>query len=151
MTGFVDHMNFVSEMARTCIYETKALVAYDEEMLERARRWGVDVFHGADTVLTNSKLGVAGTKAATAAMGGGRPQGGNYQKGKGRYGSGNKKQSSVLAGWKKTAGDRGICFKYCQGFPCDVATCSFKHKCVNCDSFSHGMSECKVGGSDSKG
>ena len=65
--GFSDHMTYVSEMARTCMYDVKALVAYDEGMLERARRGGVGVFHGADTNLTNTKLGVSGTKAAMAA------------------------------------------------------------------------------------
>ena len=87
--GYADHMNYMSEMARTGIYDIRALVDYDEEMMERARNWGIGMFHGADTQLTNAKLGVAGTKAARAASGGGR---GRYHSSRGGRGG----QSSRL-------------------------------------------------------
>ena len=52
----VDHMNYVSEMSKTSIYDITALVAYDKAMLERARTWDPVVSHGADKCLTNRKL-----------------------------------------------------------------------------------------------
>ena len=85
--GFMDHMSYVSEMARTGIYDIRALVDYDEEMLDRARTWGVGVFHGADTLLSNTKLGVAGTMAARAAWDHARSRGSSGGSGGGSGGN----------------------------------------------------------------
>ena len=62
VSGFIDHMDYVAEMASTGIYDIRALVAYDERMLERARNWGVAAFHGADSHSSNTTLGVSGMK-----------------------------------------------------------------------------------------
>ena len=106
------------------------------------------MFHGADTQLTNAKLGVAGTKAARAASGGGRGRyhssrggrGGNRQ----GYQSRQNNDGSVLTGWKKLAASHGICFKFSEGSPCDQ-NCLFKHQCLYCDSTAHNMGSCKRG------
>ena len=151
VTGFVDHMNYMSEMAATDIYDIRALVGYDEEFLELARHWGPCVFRGADTKLTNSKLGVSGTKAAMAAKDAQKGGGQNHTRGRGgyrgNYGRGNysgnnqpNNQVKVLSGWRKTAADKNICFKFCQHVHCDG--CQFKHMCVYCDSTGHAMNEC---------
>ena len=148
VTGFVEHMSYMSEMANTSIYDIRALVAYDEEFLELARHWGPVVFHGADTGVTNRKLGVAGTKAAMAARdshrGGGhnsRPGNrGGYRGGTNRGYNNQSGQVKALTGWRKMAADRGVCFKHCQQIYCEG--CQFKHQCVYCDSTSHSMTEC---------
>ena len=145
VTGYVAHTNYVSEMARTGIYQVSALVGYDEEMLELARRGGIGAFHGADTTLTNTKLGVAGTKAARAAYdnyGASRGRGASRSRGRGR-GSRSGYDVRDLNGWKRVAAERGICFTYCEGRPCDKNTCAFKHKCVTCDVFGHSMGNCR--------
>lgn len=154
--GLMDHMSYVSEMARTGIFDIRALVEYDEEMLERARNWGVGVFHGADTQLSNTKLGVAGTKAARAAASANhKNRYSNKRGGDGGGGGGNrqnhyKKESKVLTGWRKLAGDHGVCFRFCQDFPCE-SNCNYKHQCLYCDSLIHSMGACpKQGRGDSK-
>ena len=151
--GFVDHMNYVSEMAKTGVFETRALVAYDEAMLERARRWGPVVFHGADTNLTNTKLGVAGTKAARVSVDGGKNRSTSYNNGNrstGRQSYQGRKAFKQLTGWRKLAADHGTCFKFCQNQSCDGASCQFKHQCLHCDNLSHSMLDCPTKAGDIK-
>ena len=145
--GYIDHMEYMSEMARTNVFEVRALVSYDEEMLERARRGGPSVFHGADTQLSNTKLGAAGTKAANRGSHDSSRNRGGSNRNRGGTRSGGYSRSEgpkALTGWRKVAAERGICFKYCQNAPCDTNPCQFKHKCVMCDGASHAMWECTV-------
>ena len=145
VSGFVDHTNYMSEMAKSGIYTPAALVAYDEGMLERARIWGPVAFTGADTHLSNSKLGVAGTVAASSQAssrgksvvknGSGQKAGWGASKNR-SYGAGSK----GLVGWRKVAADKGVCFKSSQNMVCEG--CSFKHVCLNCDVPAHSMFDC---------
>ena len=152
--GYMDHMNYISEMARTNIYDIKALVAYDEAFLERARRWGAGVFYGADTNLTNTILGVSGTKAARAAAAASKPRSnqstGSYQGNSGSRGGYQGRRpnntNKPLSGWRKLAAERGVCFKFCLNQPCDGTQCQFKHQCVLCDSLNHSMEACPTKG-----
>ena len=142
VTGFVEHMNYMSEMAKSGVYNVGALVAYDAVMLERAHNWGVDAFQGADTHLTNTKLGVGGTKGGPAQS---RSVGkGGAKQSQGKWGgSGSARGSSnskALVGWRKVAADKGLCFRFSQNMVCEG--CAFKHLCVNCDVSSHSMFDC---------
>ena len=148
-------MNYMSEMARTNVYDIRALVAYDEEFLELARQWGPMVYHGADTKFTNVRLGVAGTKSAMAARDSFRTRGnqnrgrggvtyrGGYSRGGGR-GYGGVADHKPLTGWRKVAADKGVCFKFSQAMACEG--CQFKHQCINCDNPNHSMGDCPQGG-----
>ena len=147
VTGFVEHMDYISEMASSGIYKVEALVAYDEVMLERARNGGPEVFCGADTHLTNTKLGMAGTRAVRG-QGNQGNQGnrrGRYNRSRGvnsnntgrNYGSDGKN----LTGWRKLASEKGVCFRFSQNMLCDG--CAFKHQCLYCDNVSHCMFDCK--------
>ena len=157
VSGFVDHMNYISEMASTGIYDIKALVAYDEEMLERARGGGAAAFSGADTHLTNTKLGMAGTKAARGSSGAGQPgRSSNSNSRPSNRGGQNSRNGdsgkSPASGWRKLAAEKGVCFRFSQDIRCDG--CTFKHVCVFCDATSHCMVDCKSNSaraSDNKG
>ena len=86
VTGFVEHMNYMSEMGRSGIYSVSALVAYDAVMLERANNWGALAFQGADTHLTNTKLGAGGMReGSSASPTGGRGRGGQQNKARSTY------------------------------------------------------------------
>ena len=158
ISGFVEHMNYISEMASTGIYEIQALVAYDEEMLERARGGGAAAFSGADTHLTNTKLGMAGTKAAGNSSGAshnhGRnpnPSSRNSNRG-GQSSRSNDSSKGPVTGWRKLAAEKGVCFRFSQDIRCDG--CSFKHFCLYCESTTHCMVDCKgnsARASDNKG
>ena len=156
VNGFLDHMEYLSEMSRSGVYNIQALVSYDEVMLERARVAGESAFHGADTHLTNTKLGAGSTRVVSGVYqnrGGSSNRGSNANRGNGnnnnnRGGYKGKSYQNELAGWRIKAAEKGICFRYSQNMPCEG--CAFRHACVNCDSQSHGMFDCKKSGGDHK-
>ena len=153
VSGFLDHMEYLSEMSRSGVYEIQALVAYDEEMLERARIAGESAFQGADTHLTNTKLGAGSTRVVGGVYQGrggqsGTHRGGNSNKNSNYVGQSGKDKFGDLVGWRKKAADKGICFKYSQNMLCEK--CAFKHACINCDSIAHGMFDCKKGAGDNR-
>ena len=159
VSGFIDHTEFISEMASSGVYDIRAIVAYDEAFLEKAREFGPGAFHGANTHLANTKLGLAGTKLVMGAQGGATStgknshnysgntknfQGGNRNAPSGKPYFGKSEGPKNLIGWRKTAADRGICFRFSQNMVCEG--CQFKHMCVHCEATKHSMFDCKKGG-----
>ena len=144
VTGFVEHMNYMSEMAKSGIYNAQALVAYDAVMLDRAHNWGPEAFQGADTHLSNTKLGMGGTKGVASGKksGGGSVGKNTHGPGKGGGSGGGRGPGGPksLVGWRKVASDKGICFRFTQNMVCEG--CAFKHLCVNCEVSTHSMFDC---------
>ena len=127
-------------------------------MRDRARRDGVDSFVGGDSGLIHRCLGARGTKALEAAISAANNQNfsQNYSQNSNRGSSGgyrgNNSGRQPFTGWRKQAAEKGICFRFCQGAPCNG--CRFKHLCTHCGSANHTMFNCpndNRGGGDNKG
>ena len=108
--GLREHLRYIVTMFGQGIYDTRALVAYDAAICDKANKREVspreDPFTGIDTNLSNFHLGYAGTKHARGLASGGS----GVSRGQGHGGRGGGRggyQRQSFSGWKKLAAEKG--------------------------------------------
>ena len=144
--GLRAHMIYVATMSSEGIYDLQALVSYDAAIRDKANKAkvlaGEDPFVGVDTALSNFHLGYAGTPHAKNIRSQNQHSNSHSRgRGAGRGGGRVGQSKQGFNGWKRLSSERGCCFSFSSGKPCEG--CQYKHQCAYCNASDHGMLKCK--------
>jgi len=115
--GYLKHLAFVAAKAKSNIYTTEALLAYDKAVHDKVDR-GEAIFGASDGDLATLHLGLDGTfSVARASQSAGKP------------GNRKKKTESAACGYYNTGS-------------CTRKVCPYKHVCSKCFSKDHRSPDC---------
>ena len=129
--GILDHIILLAEKAEPGVFESDALIRYDESVKQEAYEHGLDQFKKLDPAAIVKHLSYDGTKSAA-----------NSRRASGkRFNSFNKAPAAPSSG---NSGNPGPCYKFnFASGGCRRPRCDYKHVCSACFRPGHVNNDCQ--------